>query len=93
MAECRWRVLAFNTCAYYPHTFIRCGNAFTHARVHIDCGVCVAQDNDFELVMRSTHPLRADYSSFRYLVVRVIGCGRCSRSWFSADRGTVVVVD
>ena len=45
-------------------------NAFTHARVHIDCGVCVAQDNDFELVLRSPQPLRAGQTLNRVWSVR-----------------------
>ena len=45
-------------------------NAFTHGRVHTDCGVCVAQDNDFELVLRSPQPLRAGQTLNRVLGVR-----------------------
>ena len=44
-------------------------NAFTHVRGHADCGLHVAQDNEFELVLNYTQPPRADGTSFRYLDV------------------------
>ena len=64
-----WRVVAV-TARALPFRRMY-SNAFTHGRVHTDCGVCVAQDNDFELVLHSTQPsMCRDDASFRYLVVR-----------------------
>ena len=63
-----WRVVAV-TARALPFRRMY-SNAFTHGRVHTDCGVCVAQDNDFELVLRSPHPLRAGQTLNRVPGVR-----------------------